>query len=427
MVVRAAVRWVRRVRGSGQRERIHLYIRYTLYSMGVFEAGATALGLVATAADSAAWAVAAASAVALAHASTGVLLTRRCLAHYLDAGAGAERAYGPDRLVLAYCAATCLALAATGGAVAAGALAEPAMGLTVQLAGFGAGPLALARPGRRAFRLAAVPVLAGLTALVASGTPGGPLAGLSATMVVLAAVMAGTYRTSAWMLRGIDRLDAARETEGRLAVAEERLRFARDLHDVLGRNLSVIALKSELAARLAVRGSPAAVDQMTEVQRIARESQREIREVVRGYRAAGLHAELVGAQGVLEAAGIACRVAEEGGAGAPGALPAAAESALGWVVREGTTNVLRHADAACCTVRLRLAEGTAVLEMENDGMRAPSGSEPGAGSGLAGLRERLSAVGGTLGAGPAAGGGSFLLTARVPLRVPLPGASGERP
>ena len=82
--------------------------------------------------------------------------------------------------------------------------------------------------------------------------------------------------------------ERAREVETRLAVAEERLRFGRDLHDVLGRNLSVISLKSELAVQLARRGRPEAVEQMIEVQRIAQESQREVRAVVRGYREADL-------------------------------------------------------------------------------------------------------------------------------------------
>ncbi|MFE2603976.1 sensor histidine kinase, partial [Streptomyces mirabilis] len=196
-----------------------------------------------------------------------------------------------------------------------------------------------------------------------------------------------------------------------------RLRFGRDLHDVMGRNLAVVALKSELAVQLARRGRPEAVEQMVEVQRIARETQREVREVVRGYREADLRTELAGAQGVLTAAGIDCEVS-----GPVTGLPAEIQSALGWVVREATTNVLRHGDAARCAVSLRMAEGRVTLTVENDG--APgigSGSgtdtdtaEPGRGSGLAGLRERLREVDGVLRAGPA-GSDLFRLTAEVPL------------
>ncbi|BCM68236.1 MULTISPECIES: sensor histidine kinase [unclassified Streptomyces] len=235
--------------------------------------------------------------------------------------------------------------------------------------------------------------------------------GLLATAAITAfqavfALLAG--RCGAWTLSVLWEAERAREVEARLAVAEERLRFGRDLHDVLGRNLSVISLKSELAVQLARRGRPEAVEQMIEVQRIAQESQREVRAVVRGYREADLGAELAGAQGVLAAAGIDCEVRAE-----TGGLPAEVQSALGWVVREATTNVLRHGDAGRCQVGLAVLEGRAVLTVENDGAVTPGG---GGGSGLAGLRERLAAVGGTLEAGLVDGGRDrFRLVAEVPL------------
>lgn len=226
---------------------------------------------------------------------------------------------------------------------------------------------------------------------------------------------------SVWLLRAVYELDDARETRARLAVAEERLRFGRDLHDVIGRNLAVIALKSELAVQLARRERPEAVEQMIEVQRIAQESQREVREVVRGYREADLGVELAGAQGVLAAAGIDCSVDGAVAAGLPGEV----QSALAWVVRETTTNVLRHGNAVQCAVGLKVMEGQVVLTVENDGIRAVGeGEEPvgdegarrsvGAGSGLAGLRERLAVVDGTLEAGPV-GAEAFRVVARVPL------------
>jgi two-component system, NarL family, sensor histidine kinase DesK len=227
-------------------------------------------------------------------------------------------------------------------------------------------------------------------------------------MVVLVAAgfLAFTSVFSVWLLNAVYELDTARETRARLAVAEERLRFGRDLHDVMGRNLAVIALKSELAVQLARRGRDEAVDQMTEVQRIAHETQREVRDVVRGYREADLGIELTGAQGVLTAAGITCTVTGE-----PNGLPAEVQSALGWVVREATTNVLRHGDAKLCVVALRSEEARVVLTVENDGASRSPGT---GGSGLAGLRERLAAVAGTLEAGPVSEG-VFRLVAEVPL------------
>ncbi|MFD5712538.1 histidine kinase [Streptomyces pharetrae] len=238
-------------------------------------------------------------------------------------------------------------------------------------------------------------------------------AGMAALVAALAALFgtgffAMTSVFSVWLLNAVYELDEARETRARLAVAEERLRFGRDLHDVIGRNLAVVALKSELAVQLARRGREEAVEQMLEVQRIAVESQREVRDVVRGYREADLGVELLGAQGVLKAAGIDCEVT-----GDAAGLPGEVQSALGWVVREATTNVLRHGDAARCSVVLEMSEGTVVLMVENDGAEtAVAGS--GGGSGLAGLRERLRAVDGTLEAGPA-GKGTFRVVATVPL------------
>ncbi|MFE3068862.1 sensor histidine kinase [Streptomyces sp. NPDC059247] len=245
-----------------------------------------------------------------------------------------------------------------------------------------------------------------------------PLTGpnLGQTLAVLGVVvfftgwLAVTIRLSLWVLGVVFELRAARDVQTRLAVAEERLRFGRDLHDILGRNLSVIALKSELAVQLARRGRPEAVDQMTEVQRIAQESQREVRDVVRGYREADLRVELEGARGVLGAAGIGCAV------DAPALdLPDPVRSALGWVVRETTTNVLRHGDARNCAITVREENGTVLLTVVNDGADAPgAGTDlPGRGSGLAGLRERLAAVDGTLEAGRG-DGGTFRVTARVP-------------
>ncbi len=217
---------------------------------------------------------------------------------------------------------------------------------------FGVGTLALAVRGTRrmVYGVLGAAVGAGAVAIPA-GVPA-PGAAVAAGAVVLAAgffTFASAF--SVWLLNAVYELDEARETRARLAVAEEQL-FGRDLHDVMGRNLAVVALKSELAVQLARRGRPEAVEQMVEVQRIARETQREVREVVRGYREADLRTELAGAQGVLTAAGIDCEVS-----GPVTGLPVEIQSALGWVVQEATTNVLRHGDAARCSVSLRVKTG----------------------------------------------------------------------
>ncbi|MFD9793237.1 sensor histidine kinase [Streptomyces sp. NPDC059070] len=245
----------------------------------------------------------------------------------------------------------------------------------------------------------------------AAGVRGPHLAGPLPMLMIAGALMLVTVRPGAWGLRNMWQAEEARDVQARLAVAEERLRFGRDMHDVLGRNLAVIALKSELAVQLAERGRPEAVTQMIEVQRIARESQREVREVVRGYREADLSVELDGARGVLEAAGIDCTVT----AGAAGLSPGL-QSALGWVVREAATNVLRHGNARRCAIRLAAGDGAVTLTVENDGVADLAPAAPG--SGLAGLRERLAPMGGTLEAARA--GERFLLTATVPLGAAQP-------
>ncbi|MCJ1678831.1 histidine kinase [Streptomyces sp. APSN-46.1] len=247
-------------------------------------------------------------------------------------------------------------------------------------------------------------------AVLALGLPVGEVFGYVFGVLLSGLFLSFASGFSGWLLKAIYELDRARELQSQLAVAEERLRFGRDLHDVMGRNLAVIALKSELAVQLARRDRPEAVDQMIEVQRIAREAQREVRDVVRGYREADLSVELEGARGVLSAAGMSCRVEFEAGR----ELPADVQSALGWVVREATTNVLRHGDARSCVIRLTVDdEGTLTLLVENDG--APETPTGPPGSGLAGLRERLAVVDGTLSAGPV-DGGRFRLLAEVPGR-----------
>ena len=165
--------------------------------------------------------------------------------------------------------------------------------------------------------------------------------------VIVASSAIVTYASSVWFLGVLWELADSRDTQAQLAVAEERLRFSRDLHDVLGRNLALMAVNSELAAELARRQDPGAVEHMLAVQQVAQDSVRELREVVSGYRAAALDVELAGAQSLLRATGIDVRLSGDGRE-----LAMAAQAALGWVVREATTNILRHSNPTRVTIEL---------------------------------------------------------------------------
>ena len=201
-------------------------------------------------------------------------------------------------------------------------------------------------------------------------------------------------------------LSQAREQIARLAVGEERLRFARDLHDLLGHSLSVIALKSELAGRL-IKNTPGLdAHEIEDIEKVARDALREVREAVTGYRQPTLAAELAGAHEVLTAAGIEYHVDHDH---VP--LPPAVEAVLAWTVREGVTNVMRHSQAKRCAVRIINQDGHATAEVIDDGR----GGTPEAGSGLRGLEERVRERGGTLIAEPLPHEG-FRLRVRLPLR-----------
>jgi len=206
-------------------------------------------------------------------------------------------------------------------------------------------------------------------------------------------------------------LSQAREQIARLAVGEERVRFARDLHDLLGHSLSVIALKSELAGRLLKSSPGLAAHEVEDIEKVARDALREVREAVAGYRQPTLAAELAGAHEALTAAGIDDHVEQDH---AP--LPPAVEAVLAWTVREGVTNVMRHSQARRCAIRITNQDGRATVEVVDDGR----GGIPEAGSGIRGLRERVLERGGTLTAGPLPHEG-------FRLRVTLPIAAAAAP
>lgn len=198
----------------------------------------------------------------------------------------------------------------------------------------------------------------------------------------------------------------------RMAVLEERLRFARDLHDVLGHGLSVVGMKLEVALLLLRQDPERARTEIEQALGVSRESVSDLRSLVRGYRQPSLESELEGVRSVLRSAGIACRTDQ-----VPPGVPRPVQDVAGWVVREGVTNVLRHSAATECRIKLRVDDGWLLVEVANDRAR-PSGASDG--SGLRGLRERLAGIGGELTAGPD-GSGGFRLLAYAPLH---PAASG---
>jgi two-component system, NarL family, sensor histidine kinase DesK len=253
-------------------------------------------------------------------------------------------------------------------------------------------------------------VLEGVGLLIA-GRPAAEALVFGVLMFLTSTATALSFRFSVWVLDVVTQLERARDVRARLAVAEERLRFARDLHDVMGRNLSAIAVKGQLAAELVRRGRAEAAEEATDISRIADESLREIRGVVGGYRSASLSGELAGARSVLRAAGVSCTVS---GDEEVALLPAALQAALGWVVREAATNVLRHSRATTCTITLHAAGGETQLRVVNDG--AAEQADRRWGNGLTGVAERLDAAGGRL--ATVREDGRFELTATLPVAVP---------
>ncbi|TCO54123.1 sensor histidine kinase [Actinocrispum wychmicini] len=189
--------------------------------------------------------------------------------------------------------------------------------------------------------------------------------------------------------------ERALATNAALAVAEERLRFAADLHDIQGHRLQAIALKGELVAELIGRDDQAARTHAAEIAELARNALAETRALVQGYRRVSLGIELTNAVGVLRAAGIDTEID-----GDDLDVPQRLQPLFGALVREGTTNVLRHSHATRCAITVAMAGPAVEVRMRNDGVRPPASDE---GTGVAGLRERFGALGGQVRAGVLAG------------------------
>ena len=224
------------------------------------------------------------------------------------------------------------------------------------------------------------------------------LAYVAMVATIGATVMGGVMYSRVRARRNAE-LRLTQDEVGRLAALAERERIGRDLHDLLGHTLSLVAIKSELARRL-VDGDPqAAKRQIGEVESVARQALAQVREAVVGIRATGLQAELAATRLALLSADVHLdqRLA-------PVALPPALESVLAMTLREATTNVLRHARASRVDVELLHDAGELRLVISDDGR---GGAQP-PGNGLAGMRERIVGVGGHLDIDSPAGGGTRL-------------------
>ncbi|MEO6859086.1 MAG: sensor histidine kinase [Solirubrobacteraceae bacterium] len=268
------------------------------------------------------------------------------------------------------------------------------------------------------------PAVATLTALAAAccaiggGGAGGAFGyGASTIGIGLLMVLMRDLR-----IRNAELLEARAEL-ARSAVAQERERFARDLHDLLGHTLSVIALKAELAGKLIPDSPQRAVTEVGEVETVARQALGEVRLAVSGYRQPTLDREVAGARPALSAAGIEADVVRPAVV-----LDADVEAVLAWAVREGATNVIRHSGARTCMVRVTAGLAEASVEVVDDGGggRTNGTADPGiiglearAGNGLSGLGERAEALRGRVEAGARAEGGF-----RLAVSVPVSGGAG---
>ncbi|MEV0372985.1 sensor histidine kinase [Streptomyces sp. NPDC050636] len=229
-----------------------------------------------------------------------------------------------------------------------------------------------------------------------------------------------------YLIRTTTELRAAREEVARLAAGEERLRLARDLHDLLGHSLSLITLKSELAGRMLPDRPADAARQVADIERVSRQALVDVREAVTGYRRPRLPVELAGVRAVLRTAGVKATV-DPALEGEHPALAADEESALAWALREAVTNVVRHSGAHHCELLLTEERESderryLCLSVLDDGAGPPRAQHDG--NGLSGLRERLALADGRLETGPAPRGRGFALRAYVPLGAPAAAAPG---
>ncbi|GAB3145142.1 sensor histidine kinase [Amycolatopsis stemonae] len=230
----------------------------------------------------------------------------------------------------------------------------------------------------------ALTAFAALTALVLPGVVWDDVGWTQAVALVFTVLVVYAFAEA---VRANQALVEARAEVARLASEAERTRIARDLHDLLGHSLTAITVKSTLAKRLVAADSVRAGEEMTEVETLARQALTDVRAAVSGYREVTLAGELARGRELLRACGVAADLPT-----ATDVVGPDHQELFGWVVREGLTNVARHARATHCAVTV----SASTVEVVDDGV----GGSPEEGSGLAGLRERVKAAGGQFRAGP---------------------------
>jgi two-component system sensor histidine kinase DesK len=271
------------------------------------------------------------------------------------------------------------------------------------------------------YSLAAVTAVTGLLVVVGLTCPDrtmGNLASAAVSAFLGGAAMGGLQG----MVRTMQELREARQAVAALAASDERLRMARDLHDLLGHSLSLITLKSELTSRfLEQERYEEARAQVADIEKVSRQSLVDVREAIGGYRRPKISVELAALRIALEAADVAVDADQSIADAHPGLGPEE-EGALGWALREAATNIVRHSGARTCTVRLAeylVEDGSRALRLDvvDDGVGVGKRSAHGRGNGLSGLAERLELADGKLETGPGPRGRGFSLRATVPLRA----------
>jgi len=364
-------------RGRTQVERVDLYTRGSLYLLFWFLVPLAALGAASAAKTVSAIVVIVAMAAALGVAGTVVL--RESIRLY--------PAYAP----VPWRSLTVLGALVVVTEVLVFSLPEDARFaatlVVVPALAWGAGGL---RDRRIQWGLAAT---CALLPFLATGSLGLAAYGLGVSVFLIF-----TVQSTLWILDVVTELERSRQTQAALAVAEERLRFSHDVHDVLGRRLSTIAVQAELAATLAARGDDRAPQHILEVRETAHDALREARQLAHGYRPLDLSSEIDGAISLLRSAGITCTADL-------GDLPTPWHEPVARVIREAVTNVLRHSNAT----RVEMTYADSVVVIRNDGAQpaganadvsrpaggGPTGGTTG-GTGLLGLAEHLAPSGASI-------------------------------
>ncbi|MFI7079114.1 sensor histidine kinase [Micromonospora sp. NPDC049903] len=260
------------------------------------------------------------------------------------------------------------------------------------------------------------PLRAALPATVLAMVVAGAVAGVTGASIGQALLVVGTAGPGVALVNGFQvwfwgllvQAERGRAAQARLAAAQERLRFAADVHDLLGHHLTVIALKAELAARLADADPSRAAREAGEAQRLAATALTELRRTVHGYRRVDLGEQVSAVAQVLRSSGVRCTVVPPAGE-----LPPEAATQLAAVLREAGTNVLRHSRAGWCRIEISQREDEVRMTVTNDGAtETGTGTADRHSHGLRGLSERLAGAGGRLRVDRA--DGVFTVEATVP-------------